>query len=360
MKVLFYISTIRGGGAARVMVNIANGLASNGHEVIFVTNFPANHEYELDGRIDRHILEAEESRSNALVKNLTRIKALKKIIRKNDPDVSIAFMRENNFRLMFASKGLRTKTVVSVRNDPAKEYPSKFSKMLAEYLYKKADGIVFQTEDAKKAFSSRVQEKSCIIFNQVDEKFFDDNPARGDYIAACGRLSKQKNYPMMLRGFAASVKTHPDEHLKIYGEGNLKEEMEGLARELGIQENVEFMGFSTDMKSVYKNAKLLVMTSDYEGMPNAVLEALASSVPVISTDCPCGGPKMIIEEGKNGYLVRTRDSEDFTAKLNAFLDLSDEQNRDMRNNAFQTGQKFSPPVILKDWTDMLGRILKCC
>ena len=136
--------------------------------------------------------------------------------------------------------------------------------------------------------------------------------------------------------------------------------MEDLARELGIQENVEFMGFSTDMKSVYKNAKLLVMTSDYEGMPNAVLEALASSVPVISTDCPCGGPKMIIEEGKNGYLVRTRDPEDFMAKLNAFLDLSDEQNRDMRTNAFQTGQKFSPPVILKDWTDMLGRILKCC
>ena len=358
MRILFYISTIKGGGAARVMVNIANGMVREGHEIVFVTNFPAEHEYILDSKISRHILEVSESRSNMLVKNFTRIKALKKVIKETSPDVSIAFMRENNFRLIMAA-GKKTKTIVSVRNDPAKEYPNKFSKILAEILYKKAAGVVFQTEDAKKAFSPKVQSRSSIIFNQVDEKFFDDNKEPGDYIIACGRLSKQKNYPMMLRGFSEAVKTHKDEKLRIYGEGNLKDQLTDLVKDLNIENNVEFMGFSTDMKSVYKSAKLLVMTSDYEGMPNAVLEALASSVPVISTDCPCGGPRMIIKEGQNGYLVRTGDDKELSDKLNKFLDLSDAKTKEMRSNAYETGKMFSPPVILKEWTEMIGRVIEC-
>ena len=164
MRILFYISTIRGGGAARVMVNVANGLAEEGCEVFFVTNFPADHEYALQERIERRSLESAESKSGTVVKNASRISALRRIIRETKPDVCVAFMAENNFRLLLAARGLGVKTVVSVRNDPAREYPTAFSRRLADALYKKADGVVFQTEDARAAFPAQIREKCSIAF----------------------------------------------------------------------------------------------------------------------------------------------------------------------------------------------------
>ena len=355
MKVLFYISTIRGGGAARVMVNIANGIAEKGYDVVFVTNFPDSHEYELSGKIKRFSIEQTENKGNVLAKNISRIKALKKILKEENPDVSVAFMRENNFRLLYAAKGLPTKTVVSVRNDPAKEYSSKFSKRLANSLYKRADGIVFQTEDAKLAFPVEIQNKSRVILNQVDERFFNENTAPGKYLTACGRLSNQKNYPMMLKAFAEVLKEYPDEILRIYGEGNLKDDLAELAGELGVKESVSFMGFSTQMKEAYSEAKVLLMTSNYEGLPNVLLEAMASSVPVLSTDCPCGGPKMIIKDGENGYLAKVGDEKDFAEKLK--LVLSDENRlAEMREGAFRSAQAYRPERILEDWTGMLEMV----
>lgn len=352
MKILFYISTIRGGGAARVMVNIANGIAEKGYEVCFVTNFADHHEYELNEKIKRFSLEEKENKGNVLIKNSSRIKALKKILKQEKPDVSVAFMRENNFRLLYAAKGLPVKTIVSVRNDPAKEYASRFSKKLANSLYKKADGIVFQTEDAKKAFPEEIQKKSRIILNQVDGKFFNENENDGEYLTACGRLSNQKNYPMMLKGFAEVLKEFPNEKLRIYGEGNLKDSLSKLAIELGIENSVSYMGFSTEMPEVYRNSKALLMTSDYEGLPNVVLEAMASSVPVISTDCPCGGPKMVIKNGENGYLVKVGDEKELADRLKSIL--SDEGRlKEMKKNAYKSAEAFQPERILKDWMDMI-------
>lgn len=352
MKILFYISTIRGGGAARVMVNIANGLLEKGYDICFVTNFPADHEYKLSDKIKRISLEKTEYRGNVIFKNIGRIIGLRKIIKKEKPVVSVAFMGENNFRLIVASAGLPTKTVVSVRNDPNREYSRKGTKELANLLYSKADGVVFQTKDAQAFFKQKIQKKSKIIFNQVDEKFFNENYEIGEYIVACGRLSKQKNYPVMLKAFAEVLKERPHEQLRIYGEGELKDELIMLTRNLGISESVHFMGFSMSMNEVYKNAKLLVMTSDYEGMPNAVLEALASSVPVVSTDCPCGGPKMVIRDEINGYLVPVGDIYAVAIGLKSALS-GIEKHKLMKQKAFDSASIFTKDKILIEWENFI-------
>jgi glycosyltransferase involved in cell wall biosynthesis len=354
-KLLFYISTIRGGGAARVMVNIANELSENGYDINFVTNFAADHEYVLEQGINRFNLEKEENTSNVLIKNLSRISSLRKIIREVQPDVSVAFMAENNFRLLLASRGLPTKTIISVRNDPAREYGKRGRRQLANVLFAKADGVVFQTEDAKAWFPKNIQKKSRIIFNQVDEKFFSENRKIGDFIVACGRLSKQKNYPMMLKAFAEVLKMFPAEQLKIYGEGELKEELVRLTKELGISESVQFMGFSTNMPEVYKHAKMLMLTSDYEGMPNVVLEALASSVPVVSTDCPCGGPKMIVRDGENGYLVPVGDEKRMAQAICKALE-SVELLAEMKKKSYRLAQQYRSENILADWQSFIDAI----
>lgn len=355
MRILFYISTIRGGGAARVMVNVANGMMREGHDVCFVTNFPSVNEYELSEGIRRYNLEEVENKGVVLIKNSTRIRKLRRIIRTEDPDISVAFMRENNFRLMLSASGLRTKTVVSVRNDPAKEYSSWASKRLADFLYSRADGIVFQTEDAKSVFPEIVQKKSRIIINQVDDKFFRESSVVGKYTIACGRLNSQKNYPMMLNAFAKVLKYRPDEVLRIYGDGRLRDELEALVDKLGIADSVEFMGVTSDMPSVYKDARLLVMTSDYEGMPNAMLEALASSVPVISTDCPCGGPRMIIKDGINGYLIPVGDVD---ALVNVWKGITDNDLISLKKGAYESAQGFKSDSVLKKWVEYLTIVLE--
>lgn len=357
MKILFYISTICGGGAARVMVNVANGMIEIGNKVCFVTNFPADHEYTLDDRIKRISLEKSENTSGTIYKNLSRISKLRRVLWEECPDISISFMGENNFRLLLAARGVKTKTIVSVRNDPEKEYPTSFTKALAKALYKKADGIVFQTEDAKLFFPEKVQQKSRIILNQVDEKFFQENDYKGEYIIACGRLSNQKNYQMLINVFAEVLKDYPNEILRIYGEGVLKDELMQLTRDLKISNSVEFMGFSTDMVEVYRNAKFLVMTSDYEGMPNVMLEALASSVPVISTDCPCGGPRMIIKDGENGFLVKVGDCNQLKNKINYLLK-NDKLIILLGKTARIMAEAYRGVHIIKDWENYITSIVR--
>ena len=356
MKYLFYISTISGGGAARVMVNIANGLAEQGFEVSLVTNFRASHEYSVHDRIERYVVESTEDTNGSLKKNLNRIQILRRLVKDIKPDICVSFMVENNFRLMISTIGLKTKTVVSVRNDPAKEYPTARLRKLAELLYKRADGVVFQTEDAKAFFSNNIQKKSRIIFNQVDERFFEDQSTeQGEYIVACGRLTKQKNYPMMIKAFSDAHKNHETEELRIYGEGDLQEELIKMVRESDLEKSVHFMGFSSDMVDVYRHAKLLIMTSDYEGMPNAILEALASGVPVISTDCPCGGPKMVIEPGVNGYLVPVGDSKRMGILINELLDDNDKLSA-MKEKAKASADQFRSDTILKEWISYLSSV----
>ena len=350
MKILFYISTIKGGGAARVMCNIANELSQD-NEIIFVTNFPSEHEYKLTYGINRVNLAKKELKSNAVKRNIFLIKALREILKRETPDVAISFMGENNVRLLFADAGLMTKTIISVRNDPRREYPSRKYPKITDFLYQRADGLVFQTEDAKAFFSNKVQSKAQIILNQVDAGFFQKYDKPGKYIVACGRLSKQKNYPMMLLAFSEVHKVYPEEILLIYGEGELKDDLVSLARTLNIDEVVKFMGFSSDMKNVYKEAKLLVMTSDYEGLPNAMLEALASSVPVISTDCPCGGPKMMIKDGINGYLIPVGNTDLLTTRIKEMV--ANDSYLKLKNNAFLSAQVVNPDKVYSMWKEFI-------
>ena len=351
-KLLFYISTIRGGGAARVMVNIANGLSSRGYEICFVTNFPSDHEYVLKEDIRRINIEEKESNKGFLEKNYRRTKALRKIVRAESPGACIAFMVENNIRLILATAAIRTKTIVSVRNDPAREYNRKGFRLFANLLYSKADCIIFQTKDAQRWFSKSVRKKSRVIINQIDSRFFCDSDSPGSYIVACGRLVKQKDYPMLLHAFKSVLHELPGEQLMIYGEGELKDELVNLTKKLCIDSSVHFEGYESNMQEVYRNAKILVLTSQYEGMPNVLLEALASSVPVVSTDCPCGGPRMVIEDGVNGFLVPVGDS---LRTSEAIVRIIGNENtlKTMRKESYITAQSFHPENILDNWERMI-------
>ncbi|MCH1940703.1 glycosyltransferase family 4 protein [Holdemania massiliensis] len=356
MKLLFYISTIRGGGAGRVLINLANYMVSTGHNVCFVTNFPSEEDYCLDDRVDRRNVEKFEGEYKKINQNPVRIFALRKIMKEVNPDVCLSFMGENNVRLLLANILLKKKCIVSVRNDPNKEYCSLPLRILAKILYCKADGIVFQTEDAKSWFSHKIQGKSQIIMNAVDERFFkinlDENRMN---IVAVGRLSGQKNFMMLIRAYSRIAGLIQDD-LLIYGEGSLHDEIQEKIDEYGLHDRIHLMGTTADVPGVLKKAKAFVMSSDYEGMPNALMEALAVGVPSISTDCPCGGPRMLIKNGYNGILVPVGDSDKLAEAMKRILEnaaLANEFSKNAKNGA----NEFRSDKIFKCWQKYIEGIM---
>ena len=299
---LFYINSLRRGGAERVLLQLAARFAGAGYRAVFVTSFRAEDEYPVPPGVERISIEDAQIPQKALKRNASRISALRRLCIEYKPAAA-----------------------------PEKEYFNSVFRFVARHILPRADGCVFQTEDAKSWFPERLQKKSTVIMNQVSQRFFDEVPSdthRG--VAAVGRLSPQKNHAMLIRAYAALGDV--DEPLTIYGEGPLREELEALVKELGLEGRVFLPGQSADISRDIKGAKLFVLSSDYEGMPNVLLEAMALGLPCIATDCPCGGPASVIEDGVSGMLIPVGDEKALTEKMRLLLS-SDETRGRLSQNA---------------------------
>ena len=255
--------------------------------------------------------------------------------------------------MLLASAFLKCRTVVSVRNDPTKEYGSNWIKrMIANSVFLLADGCVFQTEDASLYFSRWVRRKSKVIVNPVNETFYgvkrSDTPRN---IVTVGRFYPQKNHKLLIDAFARIADEFPEENLIIYGEGPLREEMENQISAFSLKGRVFLPGSTSHVPEVLSEAKLFVLSSDFEGMPNALMEAMAVGVPVISTDCPCGGPKLLLEKNDYGILVPCGDTSRMAEAMKNML------SRDMleryHKQALIRAEIFEPQKIFKQWEEFL-------
>lgn len=357
MKILFYINSISHGGAERVLVNLANQFSENGNEVYLVTSLKKQWEYPVGKKVSRVSLEGEDyTKAGFLQQNIKWTKKLREIIKEKRPDIVISFMAEPNFRAILATIGLKSKCMVSVRNDPDKEYPNAVYRILAKILYLFADGIVFQTEDAKKCFSASIQKKSQIIYNQVDQKFY-DYPTCDEKkdIVTCGRLVEQKNQEMLINAFAR-IAEDVSENLYVYGEGKLREKLENRIREMQLEDRIYLPGNITNVEEMLSKAALFVLPSDYEGMPNALMEAMAMGVPCISTNCPCGGPLMLFENNTEA-LVSVGNAEELADKMKYFLS-NKEKCKEIGAKMKAYSLAFTPERIFKKWDEYVNAVLK--
>ncbi len=348
MKILFYInSTHEDGGAERVITNLASYFSQN-HETVLVTSFPSEWEYPVSNQVKRVNLFPERL-NGKLNRNFKLIRELRKCIKDYLPDVVVSFMGEPNFRSCIAKIGLRTKLIVSVRNDPITEYPGLLGKVTAKLLMPLfADGCVFQTEDAKKWFPNRLQMKSKIIFNSVNSGFFECKYSGvRKNIVACGRLTEQKNHRLLIESFNI-IKDQIDDNLLIYGEGHLREDLEKLIEELHLESRVFLKGKTDNVIESIKDARLFVLSSNYEGMPNALMEAMTLGIPCISTDCPCGGPRMIINNGVNGFLVPVKDGVALSNTIIHALNEADLESLSI-NSVNTSKEMFDSARINKEW-----------
>ncbi len=356
-RILFYINAINGGGAEKVILQLAGHFANAGYSCWLLTSFADDEfEYPVPKKVKRISIDRKEIKECRIKKNVRRIKALRVCCKKYRPDVLISFMAEPNFRAVIATRGLSIKTIVSVRNDPSKEYAGIF-KIIGKWMIPMADGCVFQTEEAKKWFPKKLQRKSRVIVNEISPDFFQiprsENPKD---IIAVGRLSEQKNYKMMIQAFSLIAFEFPDERLMIYGEGNQRKELEMLIEKLNLKNRVRLMGQTKDIPSVLSEAKIFVLSSDFEGMPNALMEAMAAGVPCIAADCPCGGPAYLIEDRINGLLTETGDIEAMAEKMRCLLK-DGRLCEEIGKNAKKSSEKYLPANVFRIWKDYVENLM---
>ena len=352
---MFYINSLNRGGAQRVLVQLAGRFAAAGWHSVLVTSFVSKDEYPLPPGVERVSIEQEQLRQGALRRNLSRIAALRALIRQYAPAALISFMAEPNFRAVLAARGLPVKTIVSVRNDPNREYGGRASGFVGRHILPLADGCVFQTRDAMAWFPEVFQRRSAVIMNQVSERFFEEAPAAEHHdIVAVGRLNPQKNHALLIRAYAALGQV--EDRLIIYGEGELLQELSALVRELKLEGRVLLPGLSDNVPRDIKGAKLFVLSSDYEGMPNALIEAMSLGLACISTDCPCGGPRELIRDGENGFLVPVDDVGAMAEKLLTLMEDPALAER-MGREAGRVQEHFAPERVNAGWEAYLLSVL---
>ena len=311
--IAFYIGSLHKGGAERVFVNLAEFFRHEGYQVTMVTQYryPDEEEYALPSGIKRVLsdLNADELSNSRIVNFYRRVCKLHRIWKSEQPDLVLSCIGKNNFMAVVTTMFTKTRPVVSVVGEAREEYPSRLMHMLADFLFPYAAGIVLQTERSKYFFNKKIQRRAIILPNSLNPDFIKPRyeGERDKRIVAVGRLDANKNHEMMIRAFAALKEKYPEYTLTIYGEGELRSYLEDLIKQLDISEQVLLPGVIPDVAKQIERAALFLLTSYSEGVSNAVIEALASGLPVISTDVPSGGTVELITDGMNGLIIPAGD-----------------------------------------------------
>lgn len=366
MKICFFIgSMIEKGGSERVLSNLTKYFSTY-TDVELLTILNSRIAYKIDDKVNvthldkKEILEYKSTNKFiSILKYIIRYGRYRKYLKKAKPDVVVSFMPEASFLSLLTPKSKKTRRIISVRNDPSKEFKNSIYKFLSKKLYKRADGFVFQTIDAKKYFNKEIQSKSIVIPNPINEEFIEDisiiNKKNNSSIVSVGRLDSQKNHFLLIDSFKEVLSKFPDATLVIYGEGSLRNKLEEYVKRNGIEDKIKLPGRVENIKEMIKEANCFVLSSNYEGMPNALMEAMALGLPVVSTDCPCGGPRFLIKNNVNGILVDTNNVKQMSEAIIKILS-NKEFSKYISKNAKKIVEDLNPKKINKKWYDYVLRI----
>jgi len=327
-KVLFYIHSLNKGGAERVMLSIAEEMNKDEEfEVVILTDKKDEREYELPDGLRRIIIENE----NSDMSSFSRIREIRRYIMLEKPDKIIAFMLSSAVRAVVATIFTKYRIIAAVRSNPYDDYSRGRKRIILLQCMKRCERIVCQTEYQAEFFGQGYKEKCVVISNPIFKEFalkaqsirrkvgLENNKDIAGKIVATGRLYDYKNHKLLIDAFSIIADDFKNVNLIIYGEGPYREELENKIQNLGLSERVLLPGDSDKVADDICDALIYVLPSDTEGLPNALMEAMALGLPVIATDCPCGGPRSLIKSGVNGILVPIRDNEAMTDAIRKLL-----------------------------------------
>lgn len=349
MKVTLFIGSLYGGGAERVTCNLASYLVQHGYQAEILTMSETEKAYELDERVSVKTLLSLEERKNTVMNTFVRMPRFWRYLKTSDTDAYIVMLPKTTIMFLMFRWLTKAKVIAAERVDPA-SYSERIAKMLKKYA-KRADGWVFQTEDAQKWYGDSIKDsKSTVIPNAVNPVFIRPRYVgeKRKVIAGAGRLDSQKNFGMLIRAFAEIAPEFPEHNLVIYGKGDEEKELKSLVESLGLQGRIELPGNIQNIAEEMEKNTMFILSSDFEGMPNALMEAMALGLPCVSTDCPCGGPRYLIQDGVNGLLVPVGDADEMAEAMRRVLsdsNLAENMGKEARKVAID----LAPEKIYGQW-----------
>ena len=339
-RVLILIDSLGRAGAQRVACQVASGLADMCSVVLLVYK-RKEQTYPLDPRVQLICIPTFHygQKERLYTRYVRAVKQLYRI------DVSVSFLHHMNC-LNIDSKG-KDRVILSERNNPKLAYPDDFPK--CREIYDRADYVIFQTEEVRSMFSETTRAHSCVLPNPVSVTCCAD-AERKPKIVNVARLHKNKNQELLIRAFAEFLPKHPQYVLSIYGDGPERDSLKRLSVELGTDDRVIFHGNVSNIHEQIADADFFVLSSDTEGMPNALLEAMMMGIPCISTNCT--GAKELIRNMRNGLLTEMGNVDALASAMTYMADHRSEA-ENMSRNAKQTAEAFRKEKVIDQWEKLV-------
>ena len=349
-KIVFVNSSLTDGGSEKVMTLLANQMVENGYEVTMILVRNKKRTYEINSKIN--CIQLNYKFNNKLFIMGSRILKLRSIFKEINPDVVISFMVDINIMTLLASLGLKIKIIVSERANPFIR-EKKFIKIGEKALYPLADKVVVQTDMVKEYFNDKIQKKCVTIPNPINViKSPISQKVKEKKIIAVGRMTEQKNFKMLIDAYYLFSKENLEYDLYIYGEGPLRQQLIEYTQKLGITNRVNFPGYVKNMNEIMSTSSLYISSSNFEGISNAMLEALALGIPSICTDCPVGGASLVIENNKNGILIPVNDVNALYLAINKVINNKIFAEK-ISKEALKINDIFSLKNITKKWEKVI-------
>lgn len=333
------------GGAEKSIINLANWLSKQGYDVTLASVEGEEKAFFVENSVK--LKSYSIRKTNKILTHFQMFMNTQRAIKDSSPDVVICFWIHPMFYMILNPFFRNITKIYSERNDPQLEYGC-VAKILRNIVVNSVEGIVFQTHNAQNYFSRKVINKSVVIHNPVYIKKEEYPLGKMDNrIVSVGRLNLQKNHALLIDAFNELHKDFPELTLEIYGEGPLKNELQNRVNYYDLSKSVKLMGAHRNVLNRIYGARMFILPSKYEGMPNALMEAMCLGIPVLSSDCPCGGPKELITNGQNGYLFILNDKTDMVNKMKEVLK---KDNIDLLRKAEQEiCDTHSEDLIFKRW-----------
>lgn len=347
MKISFFIGGMRRGGAERVISILANDYAGRGWDVDIVLLLQNAVEYDLDSRI--RIVDITK-KAGGYMKNAPRwLGGIRRYLKERKPDRVVSFVGRINALVLTASMGLKTPIVISERNDPKQDGRGAVMQWYCNRIYHWAKAIVYQNEHEKSCFSKSLEQKGCIIPNPVSVAASKEGSSTT--VATAGRLIQQKNQKILVSAMAQVHKTYPDVKCRIYGEGPLKKKLQTQIDELGLQDTITLEGNVKDIHQRLAQCGIFALTSNFEGLSNALIEAMMVGLACITTDYP--GARELITDSENGLVVPMNDADALASAIIKLIENKEGCADTLARQGKASADRFRADVVLQQWHSII-------
>lgn len=345
MKIAFNINSFSNGGGERMQQFLMAEFAKRGHQILMVM-----WQKKLTGDIPPYPIEFIPLYKNKIINHLNEIVAWRKILNKNEVDCVVMF-GSFPFVALGTYFSKRKILISTLRTDPRFGMDSLNMRIQRYLSLKLSKGIVFQTEKVQQSFPVHVRKKSFVIHNPI---FIDNIPdikkERVKRIVAIGRLSEEKNFEGIIRAFARCEKK--DFSLHIYGTGTLKKDLESLINALNMNQYIFLEGYVENTLEIISNAEIFVLNSFSEGMPNALIEAMAMGLACISTDFASGAASELTSNGERGILIPVGDESKLQASIQRLIDNTDLR-KELQQKAPVIRELLDRKTIVDNWLSFI-------